>query len=192
MFYIILGSLSFFLFIAFDINKIKYLNKYLNITYPMGFALLGLSTIALLLCKYESVAYYPKPLWITFTVISLILLINNLFFLLPFNDTYVKAEQRNAVVSTGVYSLCRHPSSFWFFLFYLFLWLASGKLIMLWAGMIWTVLNFLYVYVQDRWIFPHMLNGYDDYKKNVPFLLPNCKSITRYLKTIMHRLTLPF
>jgi protein-S-isoprenylcysteine O-methyltransferase Ste14 len=106
-----------------------------------------------------------------------------LFFWLPFKKTYVTTDQTNTVVSTGMYALCRHPGAIWVCLFYLFLWLASGKLMMLWAGAIWTLINILYIYVQDRWIFPHILTGYNLYQQEVPFLIPNNKSIKICLTT---------
>lgn len=90
----------------------------------------------------------------------------------------------NSVVKKGVYALCRHPGVIWFFFFYLFLWLATGIKIMLWSGIIWTGMDILHIYIQDRWLFPKTLKGYELYKKEVPFLIPNLTSAKKCFNTL--------
>ncbi|MGI6685579.1 MAG: hypothetical protein ACOX47_08970 [Bacillota bacterium] len=113
--------------------------------------------------------------------ISLLLIPYALFFALPFRKTYIETENKNTVVDQGMYALCRHPGVMWFFFFYFFLWLTSGKMTVMWAGMIWTIMDIIHVYVQDRWLFPKTLIGYDSYQEKVPFLVPNLKSIKQLL-----------
>ena len=107
-----------------------------------------------------------------------------LFIALPFQKTYMEIEKDNKVIDKGMYALCRHPGVLWFFFFYLFLWLASGKMIIMWAGIIWTIMDIIHVYVQERWLFPKNLRGYDQYQKRVPFLIPNARSIKQFILTI--------
>ena len=45
--------------------------------------------------------------------------------------------------------------------------------------MIYNTCNFLYVYLQDRYIFPRYIRGYDDYKRSVPFLIPTRASLKK-------------
>ena len=181
--YIVLGCLAFILFYIFDLNKIKFRSKYINICFGAGLVILGFCTFAILVRNYELMNSHYQLIWGIMAIISLILMLSTLFFWLPFDKTYIRTEQSN-VVSTGMYALCRHPAVIWFFFFYLFLWLTSGNIMVLWAGTTWTVMDIIYVYIQDRWIFPLILTGYTTYQQKVPFLIPNINSIKNCIATI--------
>lgn len=185
MIYIIIGSLAFILFLVFDINKIKYFYKPLNFCFAAGLLILTICTSNILFGNYEGrqVSYLWKIIWSFMAFLTLMLGFSSLFLFIPFKRTYTEVEQ-SKVITTGAYGLCRHPGVFCFILFYLFLWLASGKTMMLWAGIIWNTMNVLYVYVQDKWIFPKMLIGYEHYQATVPFLIPNKDSIKKFIDTI--------
>jgi protein-S-isoprenylcysteine O-methyltransferase Ste14 len=120
--------------------------------------------------------------WITgiLALFSLILLIYTLFGAIPFKKTYIEYE-RNTVVYTGIYALCRHPGVLWFFFFYLFLGFTLESKLMLIAALVWTCMDLVYVFIQDRWIFPITLENYQDYKKEVPFLIPNLTSFLSFI-----------
>lgn len=185
MIFIFTGCLAFILFYIFDLNKMKFLNKNINLCFFAGVVFFSASTVGVLLGS-QKIFEVSIPLQIFFGILSissLVLMFYSLFFALPFGKTYVEATKAGPVVDTGMYALCRHPGVIWFFLFYLFLWLASGKMMMMWAGIIWTVMDIIHVYVQDRWLFPKTLNSYDRYKLEVPFLIPNFVSIKRYIST---------
>lgn len=184
MIFIFTGCLVFIFFYIFDLNKIKYLNKNINIYFVAGIVLLVASTVGILFenHKYFEVSIPLKLLFGTLSIGSLLLLLYTLFAALPYSKTYLEVEQ-GTVIDRGMYAFCRHPGVIWFFLFYLFLWLASGKMMMMWAGIVWTIMDIIYVYVEDRWFFPKTLNGYDRYKLEVPFLIPNLASIKKYIIT---------
>jgi len=101
-------------------------------------------------------------------------LIYTLFFALPFQSTYTRGNDL-PVVSTGVYGLCRHPAFWPFLLLYAALWLTFGGNRLLLAAVVYPVCNWLYIYVQDRCIFPQYIHGYDTYRLSVPFLIPRRK-----------------
>jgi hypothetical protein len=82
-----------------------------------------------------------------------------------------------------MFALARHPGVVWFFFLYIFLWLASGIEIMLWAGLIWTAMDVFHVYLQDTLFFPLTFKDYDVYKTTTPFLIPNLTSIKKCLAT---------
>jgi protein-S-isoprenylcysteine O-methyltransferase Ste14 len=151
--------------------------------------LLAGSTIGILVgdSQFFFVSFYLRLLWGSMALISFLLMFYTLFFSLPFTETYIKLNKNNNVVDTGMYSLCRHPGVLWFAFFFLFLWLASGKTIMMWAGIIWTGLNILLVYIEDTIIFPKELIGYNEYKKRVPFILPNYRTIKKTISTLFWR-----
>jgi protein-S-isoprenylcysteine O-methyltransferase Ste14 len=179
--FILIGCLAFILFYLFDLNKIKYGNKYINMLFAAGVILLAVSTASLLLgnYRYVEIPIILKVLFGALSVCSLILLLSALFAALPYGDTYVKAGP-GTVVDSGMYALCRHPGVVWFFLFYLFLWLASGRVMVLRAGAVWTTMDLLYAYLEDRWIFPKTLNGYCRYQLEVPFLIPKLTGLKKY------------
>ena len=109
-------------------------------------------------------------------LISGFALVYVLFFALPFESTYTGSDSL-ALVDRGAYALCRHPGFWMFAAFYFFLWrYFTGN--RLFAGfLLYTACNFLYVYVQDKYIFPQYIQGYEQYRHNVPFLLPTRQHI---------------
>lgn len=182
MTYLLIGCLAFLFLFLFDINKTKLRNRNLNISFAIGIALLAGSTIGIIIEDYGTLQMpdISRLLAGLITIISFLLMVYSLFFALPFEKTYTDVKN-TYLIDTGMYALCRHPGVIWFFFFYLFLWITSGKMMMLWAGIIWTTLDVIHVYIQDRWFFPQTLVGYEIYKNNVPFLIPNRISIRKCL-----------
>lgn len=127
---------------------------------------------------------YLRVIFFGLSVICLALMIYSLFFALPFGGTYVKGRGRAKVVDTGMYALCRHPGVLWFFLFYLFLWLYSGRAVLFWACLVFSAMDVLHVYIQDRFLFEKTLESYPQYRLTTPFLLPTRASVVRCLSTL--------
>jgi protein-S-isoprenylcysteine O-methyltransferase Ste14 len=183
MIYIYTGCLAFMFFCIFDLNKIKFRKKSINLSFAAGIVLLAAATLGILLKESSGfdVSLLNKLFFGALSITSLSMMLFSLFAALPCSETYMELKQENNVVDQGIYALCRHPGVIWFFFFYLFLWLASGKTMMLWAGIIWTTMDIIYVYIEDRWFFPAAINGYDKYKNEVPFIIPTPASIKRCL-----------
>ncbi len=186
--YILLGCTAFVLFIVFDLNKIYSVNKLLNACFALGILILIFATTGILWMNMASFQLSlpvrvflgllsAAALWMQFYV---------LFFAIPFKGTYLEESGHGKipVSSEGPFMLSRHPGVPWLVFFYLFLWLVSGNHLILWAGIIWTILNVLHVYIQDRWLFPMYFDQYDIYKQHVPFILPNKYSMNRYLDSL--------
>ena len=114
--------------------------------------------------------------------VFLLLLLYSLVFVLPAKDTYVEVNDLK-LVDTGMYALCRHPGVIWLALFFLFAWLALDNVVMLWLGLTSTLLDIVYVIIQDIYIFPKTIEGYCEYKKYTPFLVPDVKSVRRAIMT---------
>jgi protein-S-isoprenylcysteine O-methyltransferase Ste14 len=177
--FIVIGCFAFIFFFIFDLNKIIFIHKWINICFAMGIVLLGISTISLLFNNVKGTELFTPVQWLagTLAFISLLLMVYTLFLGIPFTKTYMEAKGRNTVVNTGMYALCRHPGVIWFFFFYLFLAWASGNMLLMWAAMVWTTMDIIYVYIQDRWVFSIILEDYQHYQKQVPFLIPDQTSI---------------
>jgi len=180
-----MGCLAFIFLYIFDLNKVYHLHNGINICFALGIVLLAISTMGLLFAAPESFpVYFPlRMIFGLLSALSFFLILHALFFALPFKKTYIETNNKNMVIDKGMYALCRHPGVLWFFLFYIFLWLASGKMTVLWAGLVWTLMDIIHVYVQDRWLFPITLDGYDLYRERVPFLIPTFDSIKQFVIT---------
>lgn len=182
MLYILLGCFAFVFLYIFDLNKLRNIHPVLNSFFALGVLLLAGSTLGILLtdsAKFETGIAF-RVLFSTLALIAFVLMTYSLFFALPFKKTYVKMDKIR-LVDTGMYALCRHPGVIWFFWFYLFLWLASGKIIVVWAALVWTIMDIVHVYVQDRWIFSSTISGYSKYQNTTPFLIPDMNSIKKCL-----------
>jgi protein-S-isoprenylcysteine O-methyltransferase Ste14 len=83
-----------------------------------------------------------------------------------------------ALVQSGSYGLCRHPGFWWFSLLALDLAALRGFGSFLGSAILLITLNFILILVQDVYLFPKIFDGYDDYRKSVPFLFPR-KRTTR-------------
>jgi protein-S-isoprenylcysteine O-methyltransferase Ste14 len=117
------------------------------------------------------------PLLIT----SLYLLIYSLFINLPFRKTYLATGVGDRLVTSGLYTLVRHPWLHSFSLLMISLLLISQSNLLLVAIPLWIVLNILLVIIQDRFFFSRMFPGYRDYRRQTPMLIPNRKSINLFL-----------
>ena len=166
------GILGFCLFIVFDLNKIRWQRPMLNSFFAVGGLLLMLSTA---LCIVPELRDFRLSLFsalmLTALIISGAALIYALFFALPFEDTYRESKSL-PLVSGGIYGLCRHPGFWPFLLVYVFLWLSFGGEWLMRAMLVFPLCNLIYIIIQDKYIFPLYIEGYESYKQSVPFLIP--------------------
>lgn len=178
--YLLPGIAGFAFFILFDLNKIYWKFRILNLSFILGSVLLAFSTVYSVLQSDFSVLMEHFGIWQFFKLICLILsgaaLIYTLFFALPFDSTYVQSSDL-PLVNKGVYGACRHPGFWMLALFYLFLALFFSNIQLIYCFLIYNICNFLYIVLQDVFIFPQYINGYNEYKKAVPFLVPTGTSI---------------
>lgn len=172
------GVMGFAAFCLFDINKIRWQAKGLNLLFLLGSLLLALST---LLC-IPSFSGFQLDIRRVAGLLGLLLsgvgLVYVLFFALPFTETYTESGGL-PLVSHGAYGACRHPGFWLFAAFYFFLWLFFTGRQLFFGFLLYTFCNYFYICVQDRYIFPRYIRGYDDYKRTVPFLLPTRESLKR-------------
>ena len=171
--YTIVGVAAFVLFIMYDFNQISGNRLALRLFFPLGIAILIFSSVRIALIS-PAVAYPGRGLsalfWFT-AAVFFSLLIYTLFFAVPFDAAYVKGSKQR-LCTTGVYAICRHPGVLFLAAAYVFSALAMGKIGFLIAGAIFSVCNVIYVVIQDKWIFPRVFEGYEEYQKTVHFLLP--------------------
>ena len=190
MLFILCGCLSFLLFIIYDINQITIKNKIINSFFVFGFVLLCISTVQLSLTvdMLISIPLFWKILFGVLAGVFLFLLFYSLFFALPFQKTYMDSGFTvKKVYDKGVYAMSRHPGVLFFFFFYVFYSLFLGNVIVLIAGLIFTLLNVVYIFIQDRIIFPKQFENYQKYIESTPFLIPTKKSMNSCIVTLSMR-----
>lgn len=102
-----------------------------------------------------------------------------LFVSLPAGDTYLSGKAAGQLVDSGLYALCRHPGGLFFPLMSISLALGLGNRGLLLGSLLASLLNLLYVWFQDRVVFPQTIAGYDSYRQRVPFLVPTAQSLAR-------------
>lgn len=180
---LLLGCAAFLPLYAFDRNKLGGNIKAAYLLFPLGMLMLAGSTAMMLFSGLPAV---ERPAWLSAVsyaaaAVFLAVEVYALFFALPFAQAYRKTGEKK-LVDRGLYALCRHPGVLFFSAMYLFLWLGSGVRLMFWAFVLFTASDVLHVFVQDRCYFPKTLDGYCEYKKTTPFLIPTKSSFRRALK----------
>ena len=183
-----IGTISFILYMLYDLEQTGTIShRFHRITkcfFTAGTLLLLFVTIHLLWkINVFSIEWDMKNfIFLGLSVGFFALLIYTLFFALPFEETYV-VQDAHKTYDKKMYALCRHPGVLWFAGFYICLWLAIGTKGLLAMAIWFSFLNFCYVVLQDCYTFPRVFSDYEDYKKRVPFLIPNGKSLKRCLDT---------
>ena len=124
----------------------------------------------------------PTAPWIAAPLILLaaagfLLLLYSLFLEIPLTEPFSPGERR--AVRSGTYGLVRHPGFLWFLIGELALvaLYRSGEFLAV-AGYL-VMLDLLLVVLEDRIIFPKLMTDYQEYKQEVPFLIPTLSSILR-------------
>lgn len=183
--YFAAGVIAFGMYLLYDVNSFTWKNRILHTFFLIGSVVLAVSTAS---CFLTLIRAYRPPVWRmmvwgALAVSQAVLLIYTLFFALPFEATYTRIEEKPPVYTEGVYALCRHPGVVWFFLLYLCLAFMTGETLMMAVCIVYSGLNVLYVWFQDRVTFKRTLSGYEAYQRETPFLIPNGTSIRRCIRS---------
>ncbi len=185
MLYIALGSLSFVFLFLFDVYTVRKDGIKKKIFGALGLGLLIYSATMTTVSSTRLV--FSTPVRIIAAIgwlLSMLLLVYSLFLELPFVNTYGRREHSNRLVDTGTYALCRHPGVLWFGFAFFFFFLLTGARLIAFAGIIWTALDVLHVYIQEKLFFKRMFPDYELYIKHTPMLIPTLGSIRKCLSTI--------
>lgn len=110
-------------------------------------------------------------LFLSLALGSALMLLWTVFFELALGKKNRKAKEKDTV-SWGSYGICRHPGFWWLALYVLSLGVIRGFVSTIFSSLLVLFFNFLLIAVQDRYSFPRLFNGYEAYRKTVPFLIP--------------------
>lgn len=183
MIYVAVGIFGFIVIHFFDIVSLKRIRGAKPVTWVIGSGLLVYSLIMMSLAPDR----LPLPMWSTWLgwgllLIALCVLIYSLFINLPFRKTYIATGVGDKLITTGLYALVRHPGVHWFTLAMIALVLVSRSVLLLIAAPILILLDILLVFVQDRFFFGRMFDGYDSYRRVTPMFLPNWQSVNAFIE----------
>lgn len=170
-----LGCVAFLLFFLGDCNDWKWDRALLRLCFPAGALLLCAVTIRMALAAKPAFPFAVRCFFYFLAAVFLLLEVDALFFALDPREAYARQGESRAVRTDGVYALCRHPGVLWLLGLYICLWIAAG--LPLYAAAAFNGLNALLVWFEDEKVFPARLEGYDDYRRTTPFLIPTPKSI---------------
>lgn len=184
------GLLVFLLFVLYDLGQANLLpniwSRLVRSFFLLGFTILAGCTAVLVWAQGLQILFRHSINFgfLLCAFLFLGLLIYTLFFALPFQETYVDQTAGAKTYDKGMYALCRHPGVLWFTGFYCCLWLALGGAALFWLAFWYSLFNVGYVLVQDYYTFPRIFADYSQYKRQVPFLLPNVKSLKNCILTL--------
>ena len=186
MIYLGLGILGFVMLLLFDICSLceKSIIKYFfGIS---GFSLIFVSSVFLVRINSDVIfSYTLRVVALSLALIFLFLLIYSVFIEVG-KKTY-QYKNQNILITTGTYALSRHPGVLWFLFVYLFGAIYFQNTFVLYAGLIWTVINIIYVYIQERFIFTKLFDNYGSYIQTTPMILPSYQSIEKCITTLNWR-----
>lgn len=183
---LLLGTVGFIFYIIYDINSYTIRNRLLGCGFFVGSILIAAATVIQFVYSWKNGAFSGPfdTVLLVLGILSFALLIYCLFFALPFEETYIDSIKGRRVCDQGVYASCRHPGWLCFFTTYLFFGLAALPTPFLLNGMIYSLLNLLYVIFQDLITFPKIFYDYTEYRNKVPFIIPTKKSIRLAINTL--------
>ncbi len=171
MIWTITGIASFGVLILFEIQKCKAVlndKKAFNPWFLLGTILLIGSFVGLAIQS-------PLAIGIRAVVGGLLLLAGVITYVLVLTGglsqkNYYSDNGNADLCNTGIYGKMRHPGVWCFLICSVgFGLLFRGTMIM---ALVMAILNLGYTWLQDKYYFPKYIDGYEDYKKEVPYLIP--------------------
>jgi len=186
MIYIGVGVLGFVVMNVFDLVSLKRVPFGIKpLLWTLGCGML-LYAIIMLCFESNNLPLEGWVVWVGWFLlgVSTVMLMLALFINLPFRKTYVEDGVSSKLVKTGLYALVRHPGAYWVATFIFSFVLISRSSMMLVAAPVFVFLNTAFVIIEDKYFFVKMFEGYTEYQKETPMLIPNRKSIRAFLKSI--------
>lgn len=173
MIWILTGTGAFGLLVLFEIQKCVCLRRKKKDKNPWFLLGMFFLLLSFWMAGQEGAAAAGWKLWLGIVLLTLGLLFYARVLGVAAEKNYICDGDRQPVSRSGLYGCMRHPGV-WSFL------LCSLGYAMIypccWKMALWfAFLNLLYTWLQDRFFFPVYLEGYEEYRKEVPYLLPFTK-----------------
>lgn len=180
MVYISIGVLGFLAFIGFDICSLrqKRYSKYLFGTFGLLF-IIGSTVMIVRMEEIIVVHSWIRMISYIAALVFFALLIYSVFVEVGKNTYEYNAKP--CLVTDGTYSLVRHPGVIWFLFVYMFAALAFESQLLFHAGLVWSLVNGVYTYTQEKYVLYKLFVEYDEYQKTTPMFIPNITSIKKFI-----------
>lgn len=183
---ILIGCITFALIAIYDwaqMHKFTWLKPvFLLSAVTLCIGIVGVLSVP---AEFKFTIWLRIVAWIGLAIF-LSLLLYSVLIEIPLRNksSHLNPDNNRILIDTGTYALTRHPGVLWFAGTAICMILLHPSRLTLAAGVIWTVLNILLVWIEDSHFFPFVFSGYLHYKKRTPFLWPNRKSLQRCILTV--------
>lgn len=182
---VIIGSIGFLCCFLYDHNSIRLKKSFLHPFFSIGCFLIAVSTgLVIRSCwPRRGSSFFISAVFLTAAILFLGLLIYTLFLRCPLMRHMSKKIMKGWPIqgvfmhSADILAFCGSPD-------FIFAWagfLGSGKA--LGDFVVLIVWNILYIFYQDRIVFPETFSNYGAYQQTTPFLIPDRNSTAACIKT---------
>ncbi len=178
--YVGIGIIGFALLLIFDLLSLRNKN-YLKYVFGLtGFLMIFICSLLIIInySDFNELNNMFRIISSVFALASLSLLVYSVFIEVG-KKTY-QVENKHILVTEGTYALTRHPGVLWMLLLFIFGAIMFQNILLFYTGLIWTIVNIIYVSIQERYIFHKIFDNYEQYQKNTPMILPNIRSIGKF------------
>ncbi len=182
MAFVVIGAAGFAITHLSDVASLRKIRWLKPAALIAGNGLLLWATIAVSLDQEK----LGLPGWLAFIgwpllIASLYLMLHSLYISLPFRRTYVASGVKQELVTSGLYSLVRHPWLLFYALTMVSLLLVFQTRLLMVAIPAWITLDIMLVVIQDRYFFSRMFSGYAAYRSTTPMFIPNKTSWNAFI-----------
>ena len=167
------GTLAFVFLVLFEIRKCDSLRKGKKRRNPWFITGTALLVLSFILAAHGSRAQNVQFVAGIFILVMGLVLYAIVLSVVSDGKVYSEDDSAEKTCRKGLYGYVRHPGV-WSFLL-----CAAGFAVAFPQGAktaFWcALLNLGYTWLQDRFFFPVYLEGYEEYKREIPFLFPRLR-----------------
>lgn len=173
MLYLAVGAIGFLSVVLYDLAQVRGRKGAASVLSIIGYLCILASIVFLLIREAPPVTPLGLLLFKGFlTTGLLLLLIYSVLIEIPLALKREVQTKGRRVVATGFYGLVRHPGFIWFSLLWASIDFLYQNHLVTAVGIGLVVIDFALVLMEDLVFFPRIFPEYDEYKKQVPFLIP--------------------
>jgi protein-S-isoprenylcysteine O-methyltransferase Ste14 len=182
MLFIVIGAFGFVSLLVFDLLSLnnRIFGKYFFAFFGLGLILYSSLELVALDSNFN-LHPFAKVLSLLFAIFFMALLIYSVFIEVGGN-TYQKIAKPE-LVTNGTYSLVRHPGVIWLFFAFFFLGTFTQNMYVLIASIVWTIVNYIYVVIQEKYVLCKLFPTYKEYMKTTPRVIPNSMTMKKFFTT---------
>lgn len=171
MFWVLVGTGAFGLLVLFEYWKCRSIRR--GTTGKNGWFLAG--TLLLLLSCGVMAGESDRSRGVRLLAGVIVLLVGLVSYgvvlsVVPDAGEYTQDSKKRPVCRKGLYGWMRHPGVWSFLMCGIGYGMIFPEAMV--PAMWFSFLNLAYTWVQDRFFFPVYLDGYEEYRREVPFLFP--------------------